>query len=1080
MLYLMTGPDRVALTERLMGEICARAESGQDGQVLIVPEQFSHEAELRLCRTGGDTISRFAEVLSPSRMADRVAATSGGVARAWLDQGGRLLAMALAAEQVSSRIRLYAGMLRRPEFLVSMISMVEEFQSYCLTPEVLQRASRDAEGQLAQKLEELGLLYGAYLAVCANGRADPAGKLLWLEDALHTSVWPRGRTFYFDGFRDFTGAELAVMEQLLTLGCQVWVTLPVDPALGAASAAPAQTMRRLTLWASQQAIPVERISVPERAVRDPAVEQLLTGLFTSGQLKLPPSEQITLAGHQSPEEECRGCVLHVKALLRQGVRCREIAIACTDAGLYDAPLRAALEMAGLPAYYAGREDILSRPVIHGILFAAQTAVGSMEYEDVAVYLKSGLPLLERDRCDRLDRYAFRWNLRGGQWERPWELHPRGFGEGWLPEDREALEQLNADRALALEPLLRLRHTLAAAKNTGEMVQALYGFLEQLELRRRLEEQANALGGQQAQELVQLHDILCNSLEQTWLILGETARTPEDFVRLYRSVLSQYHVGTIPAGLDQIYVGTVADLRSKQVRHLLVLGAADGSFPAYKTAEGLLTEEERRTLLARGITLAPTRADQMDREMGQIHDALSAASDSLWLSYAGEQPAWLYRRAASLYPGSVRIDSGEQFLNVPSFAAWRLRHGSTEPADVPELEHWEQTLRQLRAYQFTALEPDTVHGLYGDRIALSASRIDQYAACRFAFFLTYGLRAQPGKQARLDASAFGTLVHEVLEKTVMQVCAEGGFHQVSRQRLLEIATGEINAYAQANFPQQARREAYLFHRSQAEILGIVEDLGDELSRSLFEPVRCELEFSRGGDMPPVEIHAERASCVISGFVDRVDLYEKDGTAYVRVVDYKTGHKDFDYTDILNGAGLQMLIYLFALKSHGGELFGRQLLKPAGVLYLPARKDYTLTDPLPEDAVVEAGHTEERRRRGLISDRPELLAAMEADPEQPRFMPYKNGKNGPKGDLADDGQMRLLERHVLRTLARMTDAIASGEVQPDPVVRGQDSACRFCDYRTVCHMDLCTRTLRPMASTSAEKFWEKLEQEEHAHG
>ena len=72
------------------------------------------------------------------------------------------------------------------------------------------------------------------------------------------------------------------------------------------------------------------------------------------------------------------------------------------------------------------------------------------------------------------------------------------------------------------------------------------------------------------------------------------------------------------------------------------------------------------------------------------------------------------------------------------------------------------------------------------------------------------------------------------------------------------------------------------------------------------------------------------------VDRVDLCTVNGKTYFRVVDYKTGRKDFDYADILNGEGLQMLIYLFALQKYGKERYGRELL-PAGVLYVPARED-----------------------------------------------------------------------------------------------------------------------------------------------
>ncbi len=47
-------------------------------QVLIVPEQQSHEAERALCRAGGDRVSLYAEVLSFSRLANRVFLAAGG------------------------------------------------------------------------------------------------------------------------------------------------------------------------------------------------------------------------------------------------------------------------------------------------------------------------------------------------------------------------------------------------------------------------------------------------------------------------------------------------------------------------------------------------------------------------------------------------------------------------------------------------------------------------------------------------------------------------------------------------------------------------------------------------------------------------------------------------------------------------------------------------------------------------------------------------------------------------------------------------------------------------------------------
>ena len=97
-----------------------------------------------------------------------------------------------------------------------------------------------------------------------------------------------------------------------------------------------------------------------------------------------------------------------------------------------------------------------------------------------------------------------------------------------------------------------------------------------------------------------------------------------------------------------------------------------------------------------------------------------------------------------------------------------------------------------------------------------------------------------------------------------------------------------------------------------------------------------------------------------------------------------------------------------------------------------------------------------------------------------MPYTVKKTGISGDLADRGQMKLLERHVLQTVGDMTDRIAGGQVGPDPMVRGPYSPCRYCDYQTVCHKDLGTQTPRNLAETSAKKFWEILQREEKDRG
>ena len=56
--------------------------------------------------------------------------------------------------------------------------------------------------------------------------------------------------------------------------------------------------------------------------------------------------------------------------------------------------------------------------------------------------------------------------------------------------------------------------------------------------------------QEAEETAQLWEILCGVLDQFVEILGEEHLEQSEFERLFRLVLTQYSVGTIPVALDQ--------------------------------------------------------------------------------------------------------------------------------------------------------------------------------------------------------------------------------------------------------------------------------------------------------------------------------------------------------------------------------------------------------------------------------------------------------------------------------------------------------------------------------------------------
>lgn len=215
MLHLLLGTDWTANRDEVMKRIAADIAGRKENRILMVPELISHETERRLCAAGGDTASRYAEVLSFTRLARRVADAMGSAAEECLDNGGRVVAMAAAAKNLASRLKAYAAVETKPEFLTGLIDAVDEFKRCCISSGDLSRAAGETEGSLAQKLEELSLLMESYDALCSRGKRDPRDQMTWLLEQMEQGDFAKEHVFYIDGFPDFTRQHLAILEHLI-------------------------------------------------------------------------------------------------------------------------------------------------------------------------------------------------------------------------------------------------------------------------------------------------------------------------------------------------------------------------------------------------------------------------------------------------------------------------------------------------------------------------------------------------------------------------------------------------------------------------------------------------------------------------------------------------------------------------------------------------------------------------------------------------------------------------------------------------------------------------------------------------
>ena len=1072
-------------------------------QIMLVPEHTSHEAELDLCRACGPTASRNAEVLTFQSLATRVLSETGGLAEVTLDNGGKLLTMRRCLQELHSNLKVFGRPSQRAAFLHQLTTLADEFYAYQIAPETLYRHVADMEGAMGDKLRDVALIFAAYDARLRNGETDVRSRVQKLHDSLPQSHYLDGKDLYLDGFSFFNKQEESVLTLALRRCHSVTVTLLGDRSGQLFQNAAAQK-ERLVRMAREAGVEC-RLAYLSRQ-EDSPLGHLERHCFGSDAVWEEETDAVALYQAATAYTEVEYVSARIRQLAAQGYRYRDIAVASRSMDSYGPLLESVFRRDGIPAYISRRSDILEKPVMTLLLSAVDAVTGGFEYEDMFRYLKTGMTGVTAAECDLLENYVIRWDIRGNMWLRdvPWTLNPDGYGLDMTEERAARLEEINRIREKVRGPLSALADGLKRRPAARDKARTLYEFAAAAgvpdALREKADELLSAGQVQLAEEYAQLWQIFCDVLDQFVEILGDTELNGEEFARLLRLVLTQYSVGTIPATLDQVKVSEITRNDRHRVRVLFLLGANDHLLPKIEKDGGVLDSDDRQALAQRDIPLSDATFDALDNELQNIYACLAQPTEQLHISWpvtdvtgAELRPSFVVERVRLLFPRvKARREDGAYRMTLPATALCAA--GENEAlrryfAGQPQYAAALSAMERARQMQRGRLSPEAVQSLYGRSIAMSASRIDRVKSCHFGYFMEYGLRAKERKKAGFEAPEVGTFLHYLLENVNREVKEKGGYGQVDDEALRHMVKCYVERYAATQIQEYQNKSArfrYLFSRLRETAYTIILNIAREMRQSDFQPVEFELSFGgRDGHLPAITVREGGASLSVSGKVDRVDGWLHDGKLYLRVVDYKTGKKSFDLTDIRYGLGIQMLLYLFTLEREGQAYFGYPIV-PCGVLYQPARSVILRQDRNISDEKLKAALESELRRTGLVLGEPEVLRAMEHSAlETPCYLPISVKKDGTlSGDIATAAQLGHLGRYVDRLLHQIAGEITHGNIDADPYARGpQDSACTYCAFASACYFDESRDKRRQLHKTDSGEFWAMLEKEngeEARHG
>ena len=1081
---------RAARTLPYLTDRIAAARAAGRRVLVMVPEQFTLQAEWELTEGLGAEGLLQIDVYSPGRLSRLIREKAGGSALQPLDSLGRSMVLRQSLNQIREELSFYgasADMRGLPEKFSALIA---DMQRVGMTPQVLAEQAGKARSPAFRAREtDISRVWACYEDHIRGRFADEAGQ------QAETLVRAEESGVFQDAALFVCGFDVLPLPQckLLAEAAKYAAELTVAICAGAERDADApvflaqhSTVNRLMKELARQEIGSSVSELPGPAGRAACLRALEQRLFS---VKSPAftgdGSPLVIHMAANPWEEALWAAAQLRGWHEAGIPWGRMAVALAETASLPGVMSQTLRAAGIPFYSMEKQPARRHGLSRLLISALRTVCGGYQQEDVLEVLASGFLPMDSQDLLKLENYALEQGIRRRKWLQP-------FTRGEQAAEMEPLRQ-------QLTAILEKLHTaLRRARNAMDSAGALFAFLEDTQayeqLRRREEELLNRGMMAEASQNRQIWKTLMNLLDQLYTLLGSERAKMAEIADLIEAGLEAVEISALPAASEQVIVGQAGHMLLGPTDALCLCGMQDGA--AISKMDSLITEEERMFLSGEnGVQVGISEAEQSAMRRADFYRCVTIPDRFLSVSWScgdlnGEslRPSGLLSDMERVVPGARRSGGAAGEMGEPlspqlalEALSVRLRGCADGTEELPD-GLWPEALRRLwRDPEWHTAAAHMLAGLHAQapaprlspeealsvmqRSRISISRLERFAECPYKHFVAFGLRPMERREFLFQSDEKGSFFHAVLQRYTLLAAERPAWPNLPDSEIEQMMDEAVRAETEGweggpltedaigraqgeEYIRTVRRAAWVFTRHARS--------------SRFTAAAPEVRFGAGGSLPPLMLElADGRKIALEGAIDRIDRWQDEDSLYLRVMDYKSSSHSLDYVKIRYGLQLQLMLYLKAATEGAGAL-------PAGVFY------FHIHDPrvdTPDDIREAAEHAiaTKLQLKGIGLADVRVWDAMAGDGSE--IMPKAKSKS--KDDfhknaaVLDLDEMRAAMDYAQRQAAELTSRIYGGEIDIRPVQIGDDTACANCRYHALCGRDPSLRGMTTRDLSDADK-------------
>ncbi|SDK95154.1 helicase-exonuclease AddAB subunit AddB [Natronincola ferrireducens] len=1094
----ITGRAGAGKSHYVLSAIKERIQEGQEHPLfLMVPEQFTLQAERDLIEKQQLDGIMGAEVLSFTRLAHRVFHEVGGLTKTPINDIGKTMIIKRILDEYKEDLKIYKTTAKQEGFVGKINDMICELKQQEITAIDLNMVMEDLEEEsiLKMKLDDIILIYDKFNSYLENRYVDNEDHINLLIESIETSNFLENAEVWIDGFHTFTPQTFRVIEKLLLKVREVYITFTME--------LKGKEWDKNLFHVSQNTYlkikkMVEGLGVDEKIInldlhrredlgQKKEIKHIEEEFFRYPYRQFTEEvENLKIFAAANPQAEIEHTAAEIIALIRdRGYRFRDIALVSGDFEGYGSTIKRVFEEYGIPYFMDQKRSIMNNPIIEFVLAAIETGLKNYSYKEMFRFIKTGLTGLTKDEEEVLENYVLQYGIKGKLW----------LEDFYKGIEGNQLHQVNDIRQRVITPLNTFHKKIRQRKSPRGITKALFEFLQEMKIEEKLENWIEALKDEgrfdYANENTQIWNTVLEIFDQIYEILENEKISLKEYYRILESGFAACEIGVIPSTIDQVLVGNIDRSRSHDIKALFVVGGNDGILPSLQNDEGILLEHERQSLENSGLELVERGETRLYQENFSIYSAFSKPKEYLWVSFSlgdeegkAKRPSILIDRFKKLFPklrieGDLMkgIENQLHLVATPDSTFKHLTENLRLFIDSKPMEslwwdiydwyyhqpQWQDKRRLMieglfHENQVKYVDKGRIRNLYDTPIKTSVSRLEAFANCPFSHFVTYGLRPKERKEYAIRTPDIGKLFHDSVdkfaEKTKEKAINWRDIHKEESDRLVEEIMEQLTQDFEHGVMLSTHRYKYLVNRltriSKKALWTIIEHMknGD------FEVHGHEIAFGEGRTLPSIVIQLEDGEKItLEGRIDRIDILQEEDINYFKVIDYKSSNKKFSLSDVYYGFQLQLIVYLDAVMALE-DRWKKKKNHPAGVFY------FKIDDPLiktPDKAIerIEQEINKELKMKGLVVKDLKIIKGMDHKLEKHSdIIPVSLNQDetiSKKSSVATEEDFINLIAHAKSLIKEMGKEILKGNVKIEPCKKGKQVSCQYCSYQAICQFD-----------------------------